>query len=392
MRVFFKSLASCRARLEQLRQYERYVLALGHTLATSSSAADMIILWTCAFREDYKISSLAKIQQYLESTSAVIIVAGCLYDIDRDSLPPESERLRHIQWKQEAADIREIFGTELNLEDFREPLCEEKLCDDAAAHRRAHPDSTAMFADQFNKMIISHGCDYHCAYCSEKLVFPPYRSHNPERLGEEALRLYQINGEAKFCLMADSLGQYGHDIGLSLPGLLKALRAKAGPLSFALNNLNPTCFAREMADYLALMDQGALYHLNLPIQSASDQLLERMNREYRRKDLERIHEALSRNGFTNHDTHLLVGFPGEAERDIEETIGFLLKYPPRYILISRFMSCKGTAADLLDDKVPEEIAYARIQNIVRAMEGNGVICNYDHSGLSNQRRQRLAQD
>jgi tRNA A37 methylthiotransferase MiaB len=170
------------------------------------------------------------------------------------------------------------------------------------------------------------------------------------------------------------------------------IRSQIHDAQFALNNLNPANVLGDIDNYLQLINNGIILHLNLPIQSASDNMLKAMNREYRHNDLVKLYSLLRGNNFTAHDTHLLVGFPGETDEDIDITLQFLCEYKPRYILLSRFMSCKGTPADILPNKISDEIAYTRIQRIVEKMEAIGIICNYDNSEISITRRQRLAQD
>lgn len=392
MKLFIKNLASCRARIEKTNEYERYAEANGHTIVKSPREADSILVWTCGFRDDFKLSSVDKINEYLEKTSASIILAGCLNDIDRSVLPAESDRVRFVQWKNDEVDLACTLGGELSLNTFRRPLAQRKLCDNAAQHRALNPESTAMFADQFNILIISSGCRYSCAYCSEKLVFPDYQSHSPESLVQAARELYAANGVKEFCLMADSVGQYGIDMDYTLPRLIDLLRKVVGDLSFALNNLNPSCVLGDMDNYMRLIREGAIIHLNLPLQSASDAMLEAMQRGYRKADIEYLYSRLEEEGFTAHDTHLLSGFPGESEYDIETTIDFFFRHRPRYVLLSRFMPCKGTIADSLPRKIPIDVATARIKKIVQQLEAMGIICNFDDSEISKTRRSRLSKD
>ena len=117
-----------------------------------------------------------------------------------------------------------------------------------------------------------------------------------------------------------------------------------------------------------------------------------MGRTYTQKDLAVIYDMLRRHNFARHDTHLLIGFPQETELDVTETIAFLQSNTPSYILLSRFMPCKGTPAAAMDGHVADPTAYGRIERVVEAMEPLGVICNYDNSEISITRRHRLAID
>lgn len=387
MKVFIKGLNSCAMRKQKLQQYEDYLLANGHSLACSPKEADYILVWSCAFRADVRDNSVNEIIRYDKEYGAKIILAGCLPDIEPrtvEILPAE----KVVPWRGDRV-LEEIFGNQKPLESFTNSFGEEAICVDAAKFRKEFPEKDATFHDQFIKLVISEGCQFDCAYCSEKLAFPAYHSFPLQDLAAVCEEMIRETGRKEIILLADSLGNYGVDIGSSFPELLKTLAGVAPDLRFALNNLNPASFIEfwdEMTDFIK---RGIIAHLNLPIQSASDKVLKLMNRAYEKKDLTRIFSHLNDIGFTEFDTHVIAGFPGETEADFDETIDFILKHRPKYVLGSAFMESPGMPAASLPDKVEHEAVKLRLKRLAEQMTCAGIIANTDDSELSAERFRRL---
>ncbi len=273
------------------------------------------------------------------------------------------------------------------------PILREKcLCIDASEYRKENPDRDATFHDQFNKLLISEGCNFKCAYCSERLAFPPYRSFSPESLYESCKSLIEDTGFYDIILLADSLGQYGCDIGTTFPELVRKLKSIHPDVGFAFNNLHLYNFLEFSDDISFFISNNYIRHLNLPIQSGSDRLLKLMNRIYMRKDIETAFGLLEKLNFTAFDTHIIVGFPGETEDDFEHTMELLLRYKPQYVLASKYMESRNAPSAKLKDKVHDDILFDRLRRTEECLLKEGIICNCDGGNLSKNRLERLHRD
>jgi threonylcarbamoyladenosine tRNA methylthiotransferase CDKAL1 len=285
MKVFLKGLNSCTMRKQKLQQYRDFLIANGHEISDDPNNSDVTIMWTCAFRADVRDNSISEINRYQQEYGSELIVAGCLPDI-APSLLRENFSGRIINWRDDKERMEEIFGcAKLRFDQLPTVYVEEKLCDDAEKYRRENPDKDATFYDQFIKLVVSEGCQFQCAYCSERLAFPPFRSFPEDELVQACRRMVEETGQLEIILLADSLGNYGSDIGSSLPQLIRKLKTIHPDLKFALNNLNPASFIQYYDDMVEFLRNGDLLHLNLPIQSASARILKLMNREYKREYL-----------------------------------------------------------------------------------------------------------
>ena len=317
------------------------------------------------------------------------MIAGCLPDI-APKLLSEKSSSRVINWRDDEDKMEEFFGANnVKLNQASNILVEKQFCEDTEKYRKENPDKDATFHDQFIKLLISEGCNFDCTYCSERLMFPPYRSFQEEKLVQACRSMIEKTGKHEVILMADSLGDYGKDIGTNLPSLIRKLKTIHPDLKVALNNLNPASFIEYFDQIVDFLKNGDIRHLNLPIQSASPLILKLMDRSYTREDINRIFNLLNNIGFKEFDTHIIIGFPGETADDFEETITFLLHYKPKHVLTSRYMEAPEMPSAVLPNKVDLKTMINRSQEAFKRLTGAGIICNTDDSDLAKDRLKRI---
>lgn len=392
MRIYVKSLNACVMRDQKLLQYRQFFTRNSHRLVSTPSEADVIVVWTCSFRADYRDASYLKIQEYVNHYTAKIIITGCLPDIAPEMLNFAPDRVKIINWKDDNEKLTDVFHPGNWPEEFWGVFTEERLCEDAAVYRAKNPGIDATFHDQFIKILVSEGCNFKCSYCSERLAFPPYRSFPMEKLYESLKEMVEKTGVHDVILVSDSLGQYGCDIGTDLPSLVRKLKTIHPDIKFAFNNMHMHNFIEFMSDMRFFILNGYIKHLNLPIQSGSDRILKLMDRIYTKKDIETVFELLRDLKFTEFDTHIIVGFPGESEKDIEETIKLLLAYKPKYVLASKYMESINAPSAKLPNKVKDEIALKRLSRVEKYLAEAEILCNCDGSDMSVERIMKLNRD
>ncbi len=389
MKVFVKGLNSCGMRKANLRRYADFILENGHEISRSPQDSDVILLWTCAFRGDFLNNSVGEIKRYSKEYDAELIVCGCLPDIDEEALKQNfSGRL--IRWRDDERRMQECFGApNKKLSEIQWLLAEDSLCDDVEEFREENPDKDAFFIDQFNRLFVTEGCRFECAYCSERLAFPPCRSFSEEHLVQACRRMIERNGKLDVMLLGDSIGDYGHDTGSSLPNLMYKLKSINPDMRIALQGMNPASFMKFYDHMEHFLRNDGICHLQLPIQSASDRILNLMNRPYTKADISEIFNLLNRVGFSELDTHLIIGFPSETEQDIEETMSFILEHKPKYVLVSSYMESAAMVSSALENKVDDDTKKRRMRKVESQLKAAGILCNTDDSELSAERCRRL---
>lgn len=392
MQVFLKGLNSCATRRQNLDQIRIFLISNGHKIVEDPAISDVIIVWTCAFRKDVTENSLKILETYTENFKAQVIAAGCLPDIAPVNLAETFDGLI-FPWKRQSQLFEDFFSPiKVRFSDTSRIMAEKPVCDDAAKYRTLHPGAAVTFHDQYIKILISEGCPFKCTYCTERLAFPEFHSFSEQDILNACNRLIKETGKTQIILLSDCLGEYGRDIGTDLPSLIRKLHSLHPSLTVALNNLHPSNFLQFNNEFKQLLLEGCISHLNIPIQSASDSVLLRMNRLYTQADLKILFELLQDIHFKDFDTHIIVGFPGETENDFKETINFLLRYKPRYVLLSMYFESPSTRAAALSDKVPKKIIKKRIIEASQSFEKSGIICNYEGGEIGTDRLNRLNQN
>lgn len=383
MRIYVRGLNSCIQRKSDVARYRRYLKANGHTLVASPEESDLILLWTCAFRDDHRVNSLNKIKAY-KRYDAELVVCGCLPSIDEEGLR-DAFQGHFFAWKDDAERLPEILGAGAGgLADCGRVAGERDIGTDLLTFRKENPAYKVAYGDQFLKLFVSEGCSLECAYCVERLAFPPYRSIPIDELVSETRNLMLKTGSSKVVLWADSLGEYGRDRGDSLLDLIRELLRIDG-LRIGLENLNPQHAVEFFDPLMDLVRSGDIFLLNMPIQSASDRLLGLMARKYSRAELNTIFGTLKAACFTEVETHVIVGFPTETEDEYEDTVDFLLSYSPKYVTLSGYMEARAAVSAGILPKVESSEIRKRVLDAARICQEKGIVCNYDNSTLSRER-------
>ncbi len=390
MKVYLKGLYSCALRRQKAVQYKNFLTANGHEIVDNPSDADYIIVWTCAFRGDVRDYCLSELKKYEQLYSANVVAGGCLPDIAPEMLK-ESFHGQVIPWKKDDEMMAELFGnSETSLNGVPSVFVEKNYCDDIEKFKEENPDKDAIFHDKFIKLLISEGCNYKCSYCSERLAFPPFHSFPVEDLKQELAEMVEKTGKYEVVLLADCLGDYGNDIGTDFPTLVKELRTIDNRLRFALNNYNLADFIKNYDEIEKLLREGYFLHLNLPIQSASEKILRLMERPYSKQDMEKVFGLFKEIGFREFDTHIIIGFPGETKQDVEETVDFILKHKPKYVLANSYMEMPAMDSAKLGSKIDSHDIFERMQWATKKIRNSGIICNSDQSDLIQSRFERLS--
>jgi tRNA A37 methylthiotransferase MiaB len=360
-----------------------------HEIVSNPQDSEVILVWTCGFRQDVIDNSIAELNRYRKEYPGEIIAIGCLPDIDRDILQDQFKG-KIIPWKKEGKFFEEYFNADAGSFAASSPVFHENaLCHDASEYRRLNPEKDAIFADQFFKLIISYGCPYECTYCTEKLAFPPYKSMSEDELVEACRIPVQQQGQHRIILIADCLGKYGSDTSSSLPQLIRRLHSEYPQTVYALQNFHPKNFLDFYEDMRQFLKDGWLAHINLPIQSASDKIISAMNRQYTRKDLDKVFGMLTNINFRTFDTHIIVGFPGETDRDFMETVNFLRKYKPAYALVSKYYDAPGAPASNMENKIDNDTMNRRLKIIEDEMKNTGIVYNIDGADFMQNRFSRI---
>jgi ribosomal protein S12 methylthiotransferase len=327
----------------------------GAVITPELPTADVILVNTCGFIDAAKqesidaILSAAKLKQ--EGVKAVVAV-GCLVQRYKQELQTEIPEV-------------DLFLGFSELHHLVPELARRGLIDDPVA---AHPGVRQFLGDQSHVryLKISEGCDHTCAFCAIPLMRGKHRSEPLTRLVREAQQL-EAQGAKEINLVAQDLGHWGRDLGVGspkLPELLEALLRETSVPWFRLLYVYSAGINERLVELIA-RESRIVPYIDMPIQHATDRMLERMRRPER---LRTLREKLAWLRTTISDlairTTCLVGFPGETDEDFRALLAFLEEAQFDRMGAFAYSPQEGTRAMQYPDDVPDEVKRDRLEEII----------------------------
>src|SRR5439155_4975983 len=213
---------------------------------------------------------------------------------------------------------------------------------------------------------ISEGCDHTCAFCAIPLMRGKHRSEPLARVVREAQQL-EAQGAKEINLVAQDLGHWGRDlggVGPKLPDLLEALLRATTVRWFRLLYVYSAGISERLVELMA-RESRIVPYIDMPIQHASDRMLERMRRPERLATL-RTKLAWLRNAIPDLAirTTCLVGFPGETDDDFRALLEFLEEAQFDRMGAFAYSPQEGTRAMQYEDDVDDLVKQERLAEIV----------------------------
>jgi ribosomal protein S12 methylthiotransferase len=353
----------------------------GHELTHDASAADVLIVNTCAFIDSAKQESVDAILEMArhkkDGACRRLIVTGCLAERYRDELRGEIPEIDEVLGTSEVPGIvGAIAGTPRPaaspLTFFRSRIgrgapgnaarsLPEYLYDAETPRVIATPRHYAY-------VKIAEGCDYKCAFCIIPTLRGQYRSRAADSILREA-RMLADRGVKELLLISQDTTFYGIDRGErgALARLLRALNAVDGLEWIRLLYLYPTTIDDAALDAMAECDKVCKY-IDLPLQHASDAVLKRMKRPGTRQTYNRLLDRIRVRvpGVTLRTT-FIVGFPGETRSDVDELCRFVEDQRFDHVGVFTYSHEEGTSAHAFRDDVPGAVKTAR-RNMVMGQQ------------------------
>jgi ribosomal protein S12 methylthiotransferase len=318
--------------------------------------ADVILVNTCGFIDAAKQESIDAIlgaaQLKRDGDVKAVVAVGCLVQRYRQEL------------KAEIPEVDLFLGFS-DLHQLVPELARRGLIVDPVA---SHPGVRQFLGDQphVRYLKISEGCDHTCAFCAIPLMRGKHRSEPLERLVREARDL-EAQGAKEINLVAQDLGHWGRDLGREgpkLPELLDALLAGTTVPWYRLLYVYSAGITERLVELLA-RGPRILPYLDMPIQHASDRMLERMRRPERirtlREKLAWLRGAIPDLAIR---TTCLVGFPGETDEDFRALLAFLEEAQFDRLGAFAYSPQEGTRAVQYEDDVDDCVKRERLEELV----------------------------
>ncbi|MFP4057256.1 MAG: 30S ribosomal protein S12 methylthiotransferase RimO [Candidatus Brocadiia bacterium] len=340
----------------------------GWLICADPADADAVVVNTCAFIHAAREESLAALRGALalkrRGRCKAVVVAGCLAQRLGRELRHELPEVDAWVGLAGARDVPRIAAAllrnrgepALHIEPLAPTFGEE------GSRLRITPRHYAY-------LRIAEGCENRCAYCAIPLIRGPLRSKPLETCLEEARQLAD-DGCRELILIAQDTTNYGLDLTgrRELPRLLDRLAGLEAFHWLRVLYSHPAHFDDATLEAFATTPH-LCHYVDIPVQHASDRILERMGRGTTRQAMadlvgrlrRRIPDVVLR-------TTVLVGYPGETEADFEALLGFIRGAAFERLGAFAYSPERGTRAEAQGPAVPEAERQARLDEVMRAQQ------------------------
>lgn len=363
------------------------IVQAGFPITAETDNADVVVVNTCGFIAPAEAESLEAIRHAVDRklSGAVkkVVVAGCL-----------SERLgTELLEKVEGIDAVVGLSQRDNIAKIIEKTFSSDIsgrCEDSYPNQPLSPVSDRVVDDRCRLLItpqhwaylrISEGCNHRCSFCTIPSIRGRFRSKSMDLVLAEAEELVSA-GVVELNIIAQDTTCYGRDLKIKngLPALLKEFEKIAGLVWLRLMYLYPTGIDGELIEAIAKSEKIVRY-LDVPLQHVNDKILESMRRPDTRDKLQRLIEDLR---LAMSDivlrTTLIVGFPGETDRQFEELMDFVRWARFDALGCFTFYPESGTAAAELPDQVPDVVKQQRFDELMLTQQKIAFAQNKDRIG------------
>lgn len=338
----------------------------GYEFTDDEREADIVVINTCCFIGDAKEESINTILEMADLKQSgdieMLIVTGCLAERYREEIQTEIPEVDAILG---TTAIDEVVRTMTNVSRGIRENCYKSLEEKPLTGVKRVVTTGGHYA----YLKIAEGCDKHCTYCIIPKVRGNYRSVPMEHLVLEARELAE-QGVKELILVAQETTVYGTDLygHKALPELLRKLCKIDGIHWIRILY----CYPEEIDDELIQVmreEKKICRYLDLPVQHASDSILQRMGRKTDRRKLEDIIEKLRREiPDICLRTTLITGFPGESEAEHEELLSFVERMKFDRLGVFTYSQEEDTPAADMPEQIPEEIKAERQAQIMELQQ------------------------
>lgn len=335
----------------------------GYELTGDPAQADILMVNTCGFigpAKEESIDAILEMAEYKKTGRCrLLVVTGCLaqrYEKDLLAEIPEIDLLMGVNQYDHLAD-----AIDQALHGRRQSLCGERF--DFFEHDRVltTPGYTAYTR-------IGDGCSNRCTFCAIPLIRGPYRSRKEELILREMADLAG-RGVREHILVAQDTTRYGTDWQehSALPDLMEKAAAIPGVDWLRVLYCYPDETDARLLDVMASHDNICKY-LDLPIQHINDDILRRMRRRGDSGDIRRCLRLARERGMALR-TSIIVGFPGETEKQFEELMDFIAEAEFDRMGAFAYSAEEDTPAARLPDQIPEEVKQERLDRLMTLQAG-----------------------
>ena len=329
----------------------------GYDIVSFGEEADLGVINTCTVTNEADSKSRNVIRRFIrKNPQALTVVVGCYSQVNAnriamidgvDYIIGNHDKMNFLNYVgDEKPEVPVIIRERISREDFSIGFVGEPKFEQRA------------------NLKIQDGCDFMCSFCIIPFSRGRARSREINDLLDEANRMI-TNGVREIILTGVNLGTY-HSGGVDFLGLIEKLASLEGLDRIRISSIEPTTIPTELFQWMADDQHPLTPYLHIPLQAGCNSVLKNMKRRYG------IEEMLDFFNLAKMEipklcigTDLMVGFPGESEKDFLETSNFFTHSPLSYCHVFTFSERSGTPASKMKNQVPMDLRRKRSAQLRR---------------------------
>lgn len=347
---FFVRTYGCQANVVDSQVIDNILIKMGFNKSLDIENADLIILNTCAIRENAELKVFGEIgwlvKKRKNNPNIRVGVCGCM--VQQENVFDRLSKNQHVDF---------IFGTH-NIDQLPEIIYESYINNNKILSVKHQAENKYKILprtiEQKHKAFVTimDGCDKFCTYCIVPYTRGQQISRSKEDIIDEIKHLMQ-NGLKEVTLIGQNVNSYGLDFKdkkYHFKDLLEDI-AKLNIPRIRFSTSNPWNLNKDLIDVMAKYD-NIMPYIHLPIQSGDEEILKQMNRKMLIKDyIDLVDYLREKIPDISISTDLIVGFPNESSEAFKHTIDLYnrIKYDNAYTFI--YSKREGTPAAKIIDHV-----------------------------------------
>jgi tRNA-2-methylthio-N6-dimethylallyladenosine synthase len=340
---------------------------LGFKRGEGIAESDIIIYNTCGVRHTATERALGNIgalkRLKIKNPGLIVGVCGCMVE--------QEDVTDYLAKRFPFVDL--IFGTNLihylpkflhevlfGARKIRETRLDDEIVEGLPISREA---------GVFGLVPVTYGCDNFCSYCVVPYVRGRERSREPEVILNE-IRELVTQGCKEITLLGPNVNSYGKGLArkINFAGLLAKIDSLPGRFRVRFLTSHPKDCSKELIDTIAGSER-ICKQIHLPVQSGSNDVLRLMNRGYTREQyLNLVRYLKERMPGMSLGSDIIVGFPGESERDFLQTLSLVKEVKFNLLFTFVYSPRKGTRAAKMPDTVSKEEKKVWFEQLLREQE------------------------
>lgn len=359
----------CQANIRDEETMKGMLEGVNFTQTEDPSNADVIIINTCAVREnaeDKVYGEIGNLKKYRKINKKLVLgICGCMVEqpdilqILQDKFPEVNLYFGTHEIDQLLDLIYETYNSDIRLISIKSKQGE--VIENSAVSRN---NNYKAFVN------IIYGCDKFCTYCIVPYTRGKERSRKFSDIMDEVRELKKQNYQ-EITFLGQNVNAYGKDLdeGHDFADVLEEA-AKMGIPRIRFTTSHPWDFSSKMIEIIAKYD-NIMKCIHLPVQSGSDEVLRLMGRRYTREHyLNLVSEMRNKIPGLSLSTDIIVGFPNETEEQFQDTLSLvdIVKYESAFTFI--YSPRRGTPAAKMVDNVSYADKSRRFKELVKHLEVN----------------------